>query len=143
MCCILSKKPGRFGDEQVHLRTSFPLLVNLENDRKRLSQRDRREPLQQLRVLRLIPLGSEPIRRSDDELLAFDLERLRRLQPRFESLLWQFLPCPIQQPSPCFLCSQCHNNRASDDSCFVECGKLEGAAKLCARFVISNDISLS
>src|SRR5436853_3118100 len=100
---------GCFGHEEVHLRALSPLFMDLKNHRNRLPQRHRSERLQELRMLRLIPLRREAIRRADNELVAFELQRLRRLQPGFESLFWQFLTRPIEQSRPCFLCTQSHN----------------------------------
>src|SRR5438046_6387154 len=92
-------KLGKLRHEKIELGPPFTLFVNLENDRNWLTQGHRSERSQEFRVLRLVPLGRETIRRANEELIALDLQGLRRFQPGLEGLLRQLLARPLEQRS--------------------------------------------
>src|SRR5689334_18990562 len=123
---------GSLRDKEVNLRPASALFEHLENHRKRMADGHRRKRRQHLRVLRLVPLGSETIGRANNEPVAFDSQRLHRLQPSFECLFRQLGLRAVQKARPSFLSGEGHNAES--------CGKPRGAAKLRSRSGICNEM---
>ena len=132
---VFGSRLGKLGHEKIELGPPFTLFVNLENDRDWLTQGHRRERSQEFRVLRLVPLGRETIRRANEELIALDLQGLRRLQPGLEGLLRQLLARPLEQSRPGFLCCESHDGFAGVEN--------SRSAKLCAPYTIRNAVAPS
>src|SRR5665213_1815937 len=89
--------------KKVHLWPGPTLFRHLENDRERMTQRDRREARQKIGVLGVVPIRGELIGAADVDCPVVHGQRLSRLEPRLERLLWELLLGTIEQAAPSFV----------------------------------------
>jgi hypothetical protein len=97
-----ARRLGRRLDEEVELRALAQLLVDLERHVHRVAERHRGVARQQRRVLRLVPLGAEPVRRADHDAPPLEGERRGGLEPRAEGLFGKLLAGAGEEPVPHF-----------------------------------------
>ena len=76
--------------------------MDAEDDRERMAERDRREAGQELRMLRLVPVCRELVRRAHDDRVAFESEGLGGLQPGPKRLFRKLMARAIENPRPNF-----------------------------------------
>ena len=87
--------------EKVHLGTLLPILVHSEYHRCRLAEHGLGESREDGRVLGLVPLDGELVRRSDDETALVQGDRLGRLKPGPDRVIWKFAVRLIEDALPC------------------------------------------
>jgi hypothetical protein len=76
--------------------------VNAKDNRQGVTERDRSQARQELGVLRFVPVRSKLVWRPDDDLVAFERERLRWLQPCPERLFRELVTRTVEYSRPDF-----------------------------------------
>ena len=95
-------------DEEVHLRAPLAIFLDAEHHGGRPAEYALCRAREHARVLRLVPLHGELIRRADDKPPVVQCDRLRRLEPGAHGRVGKFTARLVEEALPSFFCGLLH-----------------------------------